>query len=253
MHIPVGVLALVPRQAEHIVQEGHFPRSLHVVFIIETVNFFLEDLTGGLWHVDHGVQLLLELGLLALFVVLEYALVCMLEQGRLGAFLELLGCLLNVVKLLVDDFMHLFVQIDELAAANEGVSRLDERVDHRPHPLVVLAEDRLENGEVEVGHLEDDLIEDVRVARLLGVLVDVEKWRLQTLHDHVVPIYNLLGQNHQQLVDLLVVGEPQVLQLEKLAVEQIFLVELHAALRVLCSEGFSHGHIFDWHDLSEVS
>ena len=79
----------------------------------------------------------------------------------------------------------------------QRVSRLNERVDHRPHALVVLREYGLEDSEIEVGHLEDNLIEYVKVGSALGVLIDIKERWLQALHNHVIAIDNFLRQNHQ--------------------------------------------------------
>lgn len=204
----------------------------------------MEHLARGLGHVGHGVKLLLELRLFALFVVFKHSLVGVLKQTRLGSFLEFLGGFLNIVKLLVYNAMHLLIQINQLSAPVQGVSGLDEGVDHGAHTLVVLAEDGLEDGEVEVGHLEDDLVENVQVSRSFGVLVDIEQGCLQTFHYHIVSVYDFLGQNHEQLIDLLVVCEPQVFEFEKLTGEEVFLVQFKATFVVLCPKSLVQSHIF---------
>ena len=135
----------------------------------------------------------------------------------------------------------------------QRVPRLDEAVNHGPHTLIVLAEDGLEDGEVEVRHLEDNLVEDFDVFSSLRILIDVEERSLQAFHHHVVAINNLLRQNHQERVDLLVVGEPEVLKLEKLARQQILLVQFHSALGLLRAEGLTESYVFDLVTLSEVS
>ena len=134
----------------------------------------------------------------------------------------------------------------------ERVSGLNKGVDHRPHPLVVLREDRLEDGEIKVGHLEDNLIEYVKVGGALGVLVDIKERRLQALYNHVIAIDNFLRQNHQKLVDFLVVDEPKVLQFKQLTREQILLVQLQPTFVVLRSKGFVQGHVLNLGDLGEV-
>jgi len=56
----------------------------------------------------------------------------------------------------------------------QRVSRLYEGVDHGTHTLVVLAEDGLEDCEVEMSHLENDLIKYVQVLGSLRVLVNIK-------------------------------------------------------------------------------
>ena len=79
----------------------------------------------------------------------------------------------------------------------QRVSRLNERVDHRPHPVVVLREDRLEDSEIKVGHLEYNLIKYVKVGGALRVFVDIKERWLQALYNHIIAIDNFLRQNHQ--------------------------------------------------------
>ena len=83
MHVPEGLFALVPRQTEYVIEESDPSRRFHVSLAVQTIDFFLEDLAGRIWHVDDLVQLLLELSLLALFVVLKNSLVGVLEQASL--------------------------------------------------------------------------------------------------------------------------------------------------------------------------
>ena len=43
------------------------------------------------------------------------------------------------------------------------VTCLEEGSDHRAHALIVLAENSLEDGEVELSHLESNFVKDVNV------------------------------------------------------------------------------------------
>ena len=174
VHIPERVLSLVPRQSENIVKESDFTGSLHIIFVLKTVNFLLKHLACGLWHGDDFIKFLLILALVTLFVVFEYALVGVLQQTCLRSFLKFLRSLLNVVELLVYDLMHFFIQVNHFTTTMQGVPRLNKRVDHGAHTLVFLAEDGLEDGEVKVSHLENDLIEYFEIFRALWVLVDVK-------------------------------------------------------------------------------
>lgn len=71
--------------------------------------------------------------------------------------------------------MHLFIQIDQLARSVQWVLCLEEGCYHRPHTLVVLAENGLEDGKVELSHFEGDFIEDVDVFSLGRILGHVEE------------------------------------------------------------------------------
>ena len=66
--------------------------------------------------------------------------------------------------------MHFVVKVDHFTAAVKRVSRLNERVDHGTHTIIVFAEDRLEYGKVKVSHLKDNLVEDVKVCGVLRIL-----------------------------------------------------------------------------------
>ena len=110
--------------------------------------------------------------------------------------------------------MHLFVQIHKSSASMEWISGLNEAVDHGSHTIVVLAEDGLEHCKVEVSHLEDDLVENVQVGCSVWVLVDVKEWSLKRFHDHIISVDDLLWQNHRELVNFLVVCEPQIFELK---------------------------------------
>ena len=79
MHIPERILSRVPGEPEYVIEEGDFSGSFHVVLVLKTVDLFLEDLASRLWHVDNEIEFLLVLGLVALLVVLQHALVGMLE------------------------------------------------------------------------------------------------------------------------------------------------------------------------------
>ena len=79
MHIPERILSRIPGESEDVIEEGDLPGGLHVVLVLKTVDLFLEDLASRLWHVDNEIELLLVLGLVALLVVLQHALIGMLE------------------------------------------------------------------------------------------------------------------------------------------------------------------------------
>lgn len=116
----------------------------------------------------------------------------MLQEVGLGSLFEFFSSLLYVVELLVDDIMHLFIEIDEFTASMERITSLNKRVDHWPHTFVILAKDSLEDSEVEVCHLEYDFIKDVQISGSLRILIDVKEWCLQALHNHIIPIYYFL-------------------------------------------------------------
>lgn len=120
--------------------------------------------------------------------------------------------------------MHFIVKVDHFTAAVKWVSRLNERVDHGTHTIIVFAEDRLEYGEVKVSHLEHNLVKYIQIGGSFWVLVDVKKGRLKTLHDHIISIDNLLWKNHKQLVDFLIICEPQVFKFKKFTGEQVLLI-----------------------------
>ena len=173
-HIPEWVTLFVPRQSEYIVQESNFASSLHVILVLEAVNFFLENFAGGLWHSDNLVKFFLVFGLVTLLVVFQNALVSMFQKTCLGSLFEFFCSLLDVIKFFVDNLMHLVIKINHSTAAMQWVSRLNKGVYHGAHSFVVLTEDRLEDGEVEMSHLENNLIEDVKVGSPFGVLVYIK-------------------------------------------------------------------------------
>ena len=112
LYVPERSDSLVPRKPEHLREELSFARRFHFIFSIKRIYLFLKDLAHARHHVLYLIKHLLVLGLVALLVIFEHLLVCVLQETRLASFLELFGRLLNIIKLLVNDAMHFFVEVD---------------------------------------------------------------------------------------------------------------------------------------------
>ena len=112
LNIPIRLHPLIPRQSKHLAQELSFSWCLHLIFSVQRVDLFLQHFPHTWNHVFCWIQHFLVLRLLALLVILKHALISMFQQTSFGPLLELLSSLLHIEKLLINDLMHLIIEIN---------------------------------------------------------------------------------------------------------------------------------------------
>lgn len=234
--VPKWLNFLVPRKPKDVVQVLNLSCIVHVILLLELVDFFLQNFPYTFGHLLDLVKLFLEFWFLWLLVVLEYFLVSSLKQVGFGPLLELLRHLLHIVELFVYHRVELFEINDYLSRPMDGVLDIEEILNLGSHAVVVLGKDGLEDGKVVLTHFVHDLIEGVKEVVVSGVLGDVEDWGLQCFCHHVIPVQNFLGEYHKHWVNLFVIHKPSVLELVEFGHEQVLVLGVDLVLwALICS------------------